>query len=702
MESLTDEDPRSVGGYELRARLGQGGFGKVYLGLSPGGRAVAVKVLRPELGEDREFLRRFRLEVAAAQRVNGIYTAQVVSAGLNERRPWVATAFVPGPSLERAVAVNGPLPELAVWRLLAGLVEALQAIHACGLVHRDLKPANVLLAADGPRVIDFGISKSLDGTAMTATGMIIGTPSFMAPEQADGGIVGPESDVFSLGCVLAYAATGALPFGSGNHLSILYRIVHKDPALDGIPAQLRAVIEECLAKAPAARPGLAELAKIGRDGPAGVSSPSPVAFWPPSIAQLIRQHEGQLDHAQLADEQGQPELLSSAPSPAVQASPGYLAPESAYRPTGSLPRPAAHSATYPSLPLAGDGVRPDQTAPSSPAPATVRPRAAAGYPGASADAAVARRRGRRRLPVVIAGLVVLAVVAAAAIVLNLRGGTTVPQVNSDSQAQAVQQIDAAGLKSVLVRRIDPQLASGLVISTKPASGSSVKKGQTVTVYLSAGPAVPAVSGLTWPQALARLKAAGFAPVEHPQASAAVKAGVVIGTQPASGGIVPANGQVTVDVSTGPASLTLPNVAGIQSAKARAQLLGLGFTNVKVVTDASSTATKGVVDHLTPVPGQYPPGQQITLYASAGGIAVPNVVNQTGAEAVAILQQDGFTVETDQVAAPSSQLVEPGTVYSQSPAAGRAEPKGTVIEIFVEPEASSTASPTPTNPFLGGF
>src|SRR5215472_1538809 len=203
MESLTVEDPPSTGGYELRARLGEGGFGLVYLGLSPGGRAVAVKVLQREFARDAEFLRRFRLEVAAAQQVNGIYTAPVVAAGLDVRPPWVATAFVPGPPLDQVVGKHGPLPEPALWRLLAGLVEALQAIHACGLVHRDLKPANVMLASDGPRVIDFGISKALDGTAMTSTGAVFGTPAFMAPEQAEGREVGPPTDVFALGCVLA-------------------------------------------------------------------------------------------------------------------------------------------------------------------------------------------------------------------------------------------------------------------------------------------------------------------------------------------------------------------------------------------------------------------------------------------------------------------------------------------------------------------
>ena len=186
MKALAADDPRVIGEYRLRGQLGAGGMGRVYLGLSPAGRAVAIKVVHPDLASDAEFLRRFGQEVAAARAVSGIYTAPVVASGLNERPPWLATAFVPGPPLDQVVGENGPLPEQALWPLLAGLVEALQAIHTCGVVHRDLKPANVLLAADGPRVIDFGISRAADGTALTAAGVVFGTPGFMSPEQAEG------------------------------------------------------------------------------------------------------------------------------------------------------------------------------------------------------------------------------------------------------------------------------------------------------------------------------------------------------------------------------------------------------------------------------------------------------------------------------------------------------------------------------------
>ncbi len=177
-----------------------------------------------------------------------------MSSGLNEDPPWLATAFVPGPELDQLVSEHGPLPEAALWPLLAGLSEALVAIHAAGVVHRDLKPANVLMATDGPRVIDFGISRAIDGTVLTAAGEVFGTPGYMSPEQAEGKPAGPASDVFALGCVIAYAATGAGPFGTGTAAAVLYRVVHGQATLDRVPPALRDIVSGCLAKDPAARP----------------------------------------------------------------------------------------------------------------------------------------------------------------------------------------------------------------------------------------------------------------------------------------------------------------------------------------------------------------------------------------------------------------------------------------------------------------
>jgi serine/threonine protein kinase len=294
MKALAPDDPRVIGEYRLRAQLGAGGMGRVYLGLSPAGRAVAIKVVNPDLAEDAEFLHRFAQEVAAARAVSGIYTAPVVASGLDQRPPWLATAFVPGPSLDQVVIENGPLPEPALWPLMAGLTEAMAAIHACGVVHRDLKPANVLLATDGPRVIDFGISRATDGTMLTAAGVVFGTPGYMSPEQAEGKPAGPASDMFALGCVTAYAAMGAGPFGTGTAAAVLYRVVHGEAALDGVPPALREIVAGCLAKDPAARPTPTALAAAiaGRNHGTG---PSAVAFWPRPVANVIGAYQARLE-----------------------------------------------------------------------------------------------------------------------------------------------------------------------------------------------------------------------------------------------------------------------------------------------------------------------------------------------------------------------------------------------------------------------
>ncbi|TDC81631.1 serine/threonine-protein kinase [Actinomadura sp. 7K507] len=259
MKQLQPGDPRDVGPYRLEHRLGGGGMGQVFLGRSRGGRPVAVKVVRPELAEAREFRRRFALEVEAVRRVGGFYAAQVVDADTDADPPWLVTAYVPGPSLHEAVKRHGPLPPEATAKLGAGLAEGLAAIHDCELVHRDLKPSNVILADDGPRVIDFGIARALDATSHTVTRAVVGTASFMSPEQARGGVVGPPSDVFSLGVVLAFAAVGRTPFGVGSPTAVIYRIVHDEPDLTGVPASLADLAGACLAKDPRDRPGVGDI-----------------------------------------------------------------------------------------------------------------------------------------------------------------------------------------------------------------------------------------------------------------------------------------------------------------------------------------------------------------------------------------------------------------------------------------------------------
>lgn len=267
MRALDRDDPREIGGYRLLGVLGAGGMGRVYLARSPGGRTVAVKVIRPELSDDAGFRSLFRREVAAAKRVGGAWTAPVLDADTEAPRPWLVTGYVAGPSVYEAVERHGPLPESAVRTLGAGLAEALIGIHGTGLIHRDLKPTNVLLSLDGPRVIDFGISRALDASVHTRTGATVGSPGFMSPEQIDGRDVGPATDIFSLASVLVFAATAEGPFGAGSGQALMFRIVSKSPELGAVPPSLRDLISACLAKYAANRPTPQELlAHFAPDG----------------------------------------------------------------------------------------------------------------------------------------------------------------------------------------------------------------------------------------------------------------------------------------------------------------------------------------------------------------------------------------------------------------------------------------------------
>ncbi|MGW7659208.1 serine/threonine-protein kinase [Streptomyces sp. NPDC054756] len=261
MQPLGMDEPRTVGPYRLLGRLGSGGMGRVYLGRSSGGRTVAVKIVHPHLALDEEFRTRFRREVEAARRVGGAWTAPVLDADPEAPVPWVATGYAAGPSLSGAVADAGALPAPSVRALGAGLAEALAAVHELGLVHRDVKPSNVLLTLDGPLLIDFGIARALDGTAsLTSSGVSIGSPGYMAPEQILGKGVTGAADVFSLGAVLAYAAAGEPPFSGDTSAALLYKVVHEEPELDALDDPLRELVAQCLAKEPGARPTPGELA----------------------------------------------------------------------------------------------------------------------------------------------------------------------------------------------------------------------------------------------------------------------------------------------------------------------------------------------------------------------------------------------------------------------------------------------------------
>ncbi|NUS88999.1 MAG: protein kinase [Streptomyces sp.] len=297
-EPLRRSDPVAIGPYRVLARLGSGGMGRLYLGREAGvegeaaapygaGALVAVKVIRPEHAEDPRFRRRFEREVEVVRRVHGKYTAGLVASGFDEEeRLWMTTAYVPGPSLDDTVRRFGPFPAPVVWRLAGEIGEALATLAAAGIVHRDLKPSNVLLGADGARVIDFGVAHTTDASVLTMTGQHVGTPAFMSPEQADGREAGTASDVFSLGSVLAHAATGRTPFGEGSTADVIHRVVYSPPSADVLakvtesdPA-LAELIGRCLDKSAEDRPSPQEVVDTARQH-------APAQEWPASLAELI-------------------------------------------------------------------------------------------------------------------------------------------------------------------------------------------------------------------------------------------------------------------------------------------------------------------------------------------------------------------------------------------------------------------------------
>ncbi|BAJ27295.1 putative serine/threonine protein kinase [Kitasatospora setae KM-6054] len=260
MMRLRREDPRIVGPYRLHRRLGAGGMGVVYLGSDRKGQRVALKLIRAELAEDAEFRTRFAREIAAASRIRGGCTARVVGSDIEADRPWLATAYVPGPSLYKQVSEEGPMAWADAARIGSALADGLVKVHEAGVVHRDLKPSNILLSPKGPRIIDFGIAWSRGASTLTHVGTAVGSPGFLAPEQVRGAAVTPATDVFAFGATLAFALTGESPFGSGASSEVmLYRVVHEEPDLTGIPPVLAPLVRACLAKEPSERPPAAAL-----------------------------------------------------------------------------------------------------------------------------------------------------------------------------------------------------------------------------------------------------------------------------------------------------------------------------------------------------------------------------------------------------------------------------------------------------------
>ena len=354
VEPLRAGDPPAIGAYELLGRLGAGGMGQVFLGRARDGRMAAVKVVRADLAEQSHFRQRFRAEVRAAQRVDGVWTAPVLDCDTESAVPWVATAYVAGAPLQKVVDdLHGPLAEHSVWALAHGLVRALTQIHAVDLIHRDLKPSNVMVSAEGPRVIDFGIARAVDANShLTRTGAVLGTPGYMAPEQVSGDRLTGAVDVFALGAVLAFAATGLPPFswdGAGVH-TVLYRVMHMPPRLgpeDGpLRGALRALVLRCLAKEPGERPHLTEIQELAEEG-------TRTAAWlPPALTARLEQDAAVLlayDGPVRADPAAGPPADWPGGEHPVDGTPPAVAPDQTTYVSGEVDVPGAPSGLPESL-----------------------------------------------------------------------------------------------------------------------------------------------------------------------------------------------------------------------------------------------------------------------------------------------------------------------------------------------------------------
>jgi serine/threonine protein kinase len=446
-------------------------MGRVYLGRTAGGRTVAVKLVRTDLADDTDFRARFRQEVAAARRVGGAWTAPVLDADTESDQPWVATGYVPGPGLDVAVREFGVLPEDSVRMLGVGLADSLAAVHATGLVHRDLKPSNVLLTLDGPRLIDFGIARALDAaTALTRSGYVVGSPGYMSPEQGAGEAAGPASDVFALGGVLAFAATGAGPFGESgtSPVLLLYRVMHEAPRLEGLPdGPLRAVVERCLAKEPGERPDLEELrAALGGVGPSD-------GWLPPLLVASVGRRTAELLDLETVGEAAAPVPGGFGPAPVMDATPV----------PGSVPGAEAHS-----------------DAPPMAAPPT-RQQPPPQQPG--------RGRTLGRTPVLVSGVVLLAVLAAVLVPLLLHkdGSTGNPGNPGGTAGTSTVTASATTTSSTTATPSTPATtASTSTPATTPSAsvtptGTATGSGPTPPAAPSPGPtspnAVPAAFLGTW-------------------------------------------------------------------------------------------------------------------------------------------------------------------------------------------------------------
>jgi beta-lactam-binding protein with PASTA domain/tRNA A-37 threonylcarbamoyl transferase component Bud32 len=578
--------------YELDGVVGRGGMAEVYrardLRLD---RIVAIKTLRADLARDQTFQARFRREAQSAASLNNPSIVAVYDTGEDLSTgtpiPFIVMEFVEGRTL-RDLLIEGHrmLPERTL-EIISGTLRALEYSHQAGIVHRDIKPGNVMVTRNGDvKVMDFGIARSMSDTqaTMTQTAQVIGTAQYLSPEQARGERVDARSDLYSTGCLMYELLTGRPPFTGDSPVAIAYQHVRENPIppsrLDPeIPPWADAIVLKAMAKAPGDRyQSAAEMnadiqrAASGMQVAASMQPPTRVDYY---------------DYQQRTQRMGPQTMMGAAPTSVSQYPPGGY--------------PPGYNDGY------NDG----------------------------GDQGQPRSGSRRWLPWVIGGVVALAAIIVALLLLHGGGGSGafVPTgLNGETQTQAVQQIQAAGLKANVVKQPSASVAKNLVISTNPDNGSSIAKG----------------------------------------------------------------GTVTVNVSTGAGKIQLQDVHGMQYQAAVQRLTGLGFTNIVQATDTQSTLPSGEVDHMSPNPGSsYTPDTTITLYTSGGGIQIPQVKGLPLASALQLLKTDGFTANPSVTSIVGPAGTAPGTVWSVTPNQGTTATASTQITLLVQPNATPSASATPT-------
>ena len=647
-------EPETIidGRYKVLSRLGSGGMADVYLAEDRLlGRQLAVKVLHHHFAEDQEFVERFRREASSAA---GLSHPNIV--GIFDRGEWngtyyIAMEYVAGRSLKTVVRERGALDPATAIDIVTQILHAARFAHKRGVIHRDLKPHNVILDEEGRvRVTDFGIARA-GASEMTLTGSIMGTAQYLSPEQAQGHAVSARSDLYAVGIILYELLTGAVPFDGETAVAIAFKQVSAEPrapseSQPGVPASLDAVVLRALAKDPALRFADAEefiaaLQQARRGLPVGTGAVAAGAALGTALAA------------------GEP--YGAAPAPA----PGARAP---FPESGALLLPPAGG-------LNGED----------------------GGGGGESD----QGDRRRRWLLWGSGLLLLVALVVLGLLLVSPGGqVTVPNVVGQTETTALARLRAADLNPVAATTASATVASGVVVSETPSSGSEVGKGTRVSILVSAGPgskALPAVEGLTAARAASKLRAAGFKPTTQEQPSTKIAQGHVVSTDPSAGIVVQVGSPVTVSVSSGPAQVHVPDVTGQTQQAAEAALTTAGLAVGVVAPQVSAGQTPGTVLSQSPsAPASLPAGGTVNLVVAKAPkeVSVPRVEGKTEVAATTALEKAGFTIKS--VTEPTSEATQVGRVLKQNPAAGAHARKGATVTISIGMVAETTPT-TPTTP-----